>query len=84
MGEFLFNYNCTKVQRLFSIFLRSSVTLKNVLETHIRNLQQFQKKFQDGFVTWDEYKSEEFDLDENEDEQSIASDPERLEVRGQS
>jgi hypothetical protein len=34
-------------------------------------------------VTWNEYKSEEFDLDENEDEDSIARDPERVEVRGQ-
>jgi hypothetical protein len=32
-------------------------------------------------VTWNEYKSEEFDLDENEDEDSIARDPERVEVR---
>jgi hypothetical protein len=32
-------------------------------------------------VTWDEYKSEEFDLDENEDEDIIAADPERIEVR---
>ncbi len=32
-------------------------------------------------MTWNEYKSEEFDLDENEDEDSIARDPERIEVR---
>ncbi len=32
-------------------------------------------------MTWNEYKSEEFDLDENEDEDSIARDPERVEVR---
>jgi hypothetical protein len=32
-------------------------------------------------VTWEEYKSEEFDLDENEDEDVIAADPERIEVR---
>jgi hypothetical protein len=32
-------------------------------------------------VTWNEYKSEEFDLDEHEDENTIATDPERIEVR---
>ncbi len=37
--------------------------------------------FQDGFITWNEYKSEEFDLDDLEDERTLASDPERIEVR---
>ena len=31
-------------------------------------------------MKWEEYKSEEFDLDENEDEDVIAADPERIEV----
>ena len=44
------------------------------------NLLHCPISLQDGFVTWNEYKSEEFDLDDNEDENTLASDPERIEV----